>query len=86
MQLCEPITATVILPFIFRLVNEMGVTKGNEDKTGYYSGIIVRSFLVPLDLLTSITINRNRPSISSRLSSSYNGGDYQTRSAANQSC
>ena len=49
MQLCEPITATVIFPFIFRLVNEMGVTKGNEDKTGYYSGIIVCSFFFPLE-------------------------------------
>ena len=45
MQFCEPITATVIFPFVFQLVNETGVTKGNEDKTGYYAGIIVRSFL-----------------------------------------
>lgn len=45
MQLCEPITATIIFPFVFRLVNETGVTKGNEDRTGYYSGIIVCSFL-----------------------------------------
>ncbi len=43
MQFCEPITATVIFPFVFRLVNETGVTKGNEDRTGYYAGIIVRS-------------------------------------------
>ena len=46
MQLCEPITATVIFPFVFRLVNETGVTKGNEDRTGYYSGIIVCYFLL----------------------------------------
>ena len=45
MQLCEPITATVIFPFIFQLVNETGVTQGNEDRTGYYAGIIVCSFL-----------------------------------------
>ena len=45
MQFCEPITATVIFPFVFQLVNETGVTKGNEDRTGYYAGIIVRSFL-----------------------------------------
>jgi MFS family permease len=44
MQFCEPITATVIYPFIFQLVNETGITKGKEDKTGYYAGIIVRSF------------------------------------------
>jgi len=45
MQFCEPITATVIFPFIFQLVNETGVTNGNEDRTGYYAGIIVRIFL-----------------------------------------
>ena len=50
MQFCEPITATVIFPFVFRLVNETGITKGKEDRTGYYAGTIVRSFLVPLDL------------------------------------
>jgi len=46
MQFCEPITATVIFPFVFRLVNETGVTTGNEDRTGYYAGIIVCSFLL----------------------------------------
>ena len=45
MQFCEPITATVIFPFVFQLVNETGVTKGNADRTGYYAGIIVRLFL-----------------------------------------
>ena len=45
MQFCEPITATVIFPFVFQLVNETGVTKGNADRTGYYAGIIVRPCL-----------------------------------------
>ena len=44
-QFCEPVAATVVLPFVFRLVNETGVTQGNEDRTGYYAGIIVRFFL-----------------------------------------
>jgi hypothetical protein len=44
MQFCEPIAGAVILPFVFRLVNETGVTQGGEDKTGYYAGIIVRAF------------------------------------------
>jgi len=43
MQFCEPIAGAVILPFVFRLVNETGVTQGDEDKTGYYAGIIVRA-------------------------------------------
>ena len=50
MQFREPLTATVIFPFVFRLVNETGVTKGNEDRTGYYAVIILRSFLLPLGL------------------------------------
>jgi len=53
MQFCEPITATVIFPFIFRLVNETGITKGNEDRTGYYAGIIVCPFLLA-SLYTSL--------------------------------
>jgi hypothetical protein len=48
MQFCEPLTATVIFPFIFRLVNDTGVTEGNEDKTGYYAGIIVRPLFLRL--------------------------------------
>lgn len=43
MQFCEPIAADLILPFLFRLVNETGITQGSEDRTGYYAGIIVRS-------------------------------------------
>ena len=46
MQFCEPIAAVVIFPFVYRLVNETGVTQGREDRTGYYAGIIVRSFLL----------------------------------------
>ena len=46
MQFCEPVAATVVLPFVFRLVNETGVTQGNEDRTGYYAGIIVRFYFL----------------------------------------
>ena len=34
MQICEPITATVIFPFVFWLVNEMGVTRGTKTEQG----------------------------------------------------
>ena len=43
MQICEPIAADLILPFLFRMVNETGITQGSEDRTGYYAGIIVCS-------------------------------------------
>lgn len=39
-QLTEPVTATLIYPFIAIAVS--GFTQGDEKKTGYYAGIIVR--------------------------------------------
>ena len=41
-QFAEPITALVIYPFINQFVGETGITNGDERKTGYYAGIIVR--------------------------------------------
>lgn len=40
-QFCEPVTATVIYPFVVKLVRETGITGGNDAKTGYYAGCIV---------------------------------------------
>jgi hypothetical protein len=40
-QLAEPITATVIYPFIPQFIADTGITGGDEKKTGYYAGIIV---------------------------------------------
>jgi hypothetical protein len=40
-QFSEPVTATVIYPFVNQLVRETGVTRGDERKTGYFAGIIV---------------------------------------------
>jgi hypothetical protein len=42
-QFAEPITSTVIYPFINQFVRETGITRGDEKKTGYYAGIIVRT-------------------------------------------
>ncbi|KAF4618794.1 hypothetical protein D9613_010002 [Agrocybe pediades] len=44
LQLAEPITGTVIYPFINQLVRETGVTGGDEKRTGYYAGIIESAF------------------------------------------
>ena len=38
----EPIAGLVIYPFINQFVRETGITGGDERKTGYYAGIIVR--------------------------------------------
>lgn len=43
-QFGEPITATVIYPFVVQLVQDTGITGGDEAKTGYYAGFIVRIF------------------------------------------
>ncbi|KAG6849613.1 hypothetical protein H0H93_006896 [Arthromyces matolae] len=45
-QFAEPITATVIYPFINQFVRDTGVTKGDERRTGYYAGIIESTFFI----------------------------------------
>ena len=40
-QFAEPITATVIYPFINQFVRETGITGGDERNTGYFAGMIV---------------------------------------------
>ncbi|KAF9262451.1 MFS general substrate transporter [Marasmius fiardii PR-910] len=42
----EPVTATVIYPFIPAFVRRTGITKGDEKKTGYYAGIIESLFFM----------------------------------------
>ena len=44
LQLAEPVTSTVIYPFVNQLVRQTGVTGGDERKTGYFAGLIVRPF------------------------------------------
>ena len=39
-QISEPISATVVYPFLPDFVRKTGITGGDETKTGYYSGII----------------------------------------------
>ncbi|KAL0569629.1 hypothetical protein V5O48_012338 [Marasmius crinis-equi] len=42
----EPVTAQVIYPFIPAFVLRVGITNGDEKKTGYYAGIIESLFFV----------------------------------------
>ncbi|KAH8823947.1 major facilitator superfamily domain-containing protein [Flagelloscypha sp. PMI_526] len=43
-QICEPITALVIYPFVNQLVRSTGVVGDDEKRTGYYAGIIESLF------------------------------------------
>jgi len=38
----EAVTSTVIYPFVNDLIRALGITGGDEKKTGYYVGVIVR--------------------------------------------
>ncbi|KAG8721454.1 hypothetical protein FRC08_012800 [Ceratobasidium sp. 394] len=44
--LAEPITSSVIYPFITELVATLGVTHGDDRKVGYYAGIIESIFFL----------------------------------------
>ncbi|EAU85271.2 hypothetical protein CC1G_10057 [Coprinopsis cinerea okayama7 len=46
LQICEPITSLSILPYINQLINELGITGGDEKKVGYYAGLIESLFFV----------------------------------------
>ncbi|KZT73545.1 MFS general substrate transporter [Daedalea quercina L-15889] len=43
-QLAEPITSTVIYPFVNQQVRKTGITGSDEDRTGYFAGLIESSF------------------------------------------
>ncbi len=58
LQLAEPITSTVIYPFVNQLVRETGITSGDERKTGYFAGLIVSALVLYLSLLTMHVAHR----------------------------
>ncbi|KAF8888464.1 major facilitator superfamily domain-containing protein [Gymnopilus junonius] len=45
-QLAEPMSSQVIYPFINKLVGELPITGGDEEKIGYYAGLIESLFFV----------------------------------------
>ncbi|KAF8634140.1 hypothetical protein AX15_001045 [Amanita polypyramis BW_CC] len=45
-QFAEPVTATVIYPFINQFVGETDITGGDERRTGYYAGILQSVFFL----------------------------------------
>ncbi|KAJ7595203.1 major facilitator superfamily multidrug-resistance, DHA1 sub-family [Mycena floridula] len=46
LQFSEPISATVIYPFIPQFVRKTGITQGDDSRTGYYAGIIESIFFL----------------------------------------
>jgi hypothetical protein len=40
-QFAEPITATVIYPFVNQFVRDTGIVGGDDRKVGYFAGIVV---------------------------------------------
>ncbi|GJJ13589.1 hypothetical protein Clacol_007845 [Clathrus columnatus] len=45
-QLAEPITAHIILPFIVQLIQDTGVTNGDITRVGYYTGLVESLFFL----------------------------------------
>ncbi|KAG6916781.1 hypothetical protein DXG01_005363 [Tephrocybe rancida] len=45
-QFAEPLTSTVVLPFVNQFVRDTGVTGGDERKTGYYAGLLGTAFFL----------------------------------------
>ncbi len=54
--LAEPISSTVIYPFVNQFVRDTGITKGDEKRTGYYAGMLVLSFKTVQGGQTSLNI------------------------------
>ncbi|KAJ8692199.1 hypothetical protein PTI98_009534 [Pleurotus ostreatus] len=46
LQGAEPLTSSIIFPFVNQAVRESGITGGDETKTGYYAGAIESVFFV----------------------------------------
>ena len=84
----EPVTATVIYPFINQFIRETGITNGNEAKTGYYAGIIVRQ--PPATSVEQqcwfMLLIRNPFSFSRSVWLWYNGATSQTASVEDPYC
>ncbi|KAJ7056720.1 major facilitator superfamily multidrug-resistance, DHA1 sub-family [Mycena amicta] len=56
-QFSEPVTALVIYPFIVQFIRDIGITGGDESKTGYFAGIIESVFFLA-ECLTVVWFGR----------------------------
>lgn len=57
-QVSEPVTCTVIYPFVNDLIRSLGINHGDETKTGYYVGVVVRTVRSKAG---SLVLKRYRP-------------------------
>ncbi|KAF9499985.1 MFS general substrate transporter [Pleurotus eryngii] len=46
LQLCEPLTSQSIYPYINQLIRDLGVTGGDEQKVGFYAGLVESLFFL----------------------------------------
>ncbi|KAG9225178.1 hypothetical protein CCMSSC00406_0007411 [Pleurotus cornucopiae] len=51
LQGSEPLTSSIIFPFVNRAVRESGITGGDETKTGYYAGAITHPDIISREKL-----------------------------------
>jgi len=56
-QVCEPMTAESIYPYINQLVSELDITGGDKRKVGYYAGLLFSLFFVT-EAMTVLYWNR----------------------------
>lgn len=68
-QFAEPVTATVVYPFIVQLVRDTGIAGGVEARNGYYAGFIVRAnrMLMVFRNTTEFDLYRNQYSMRLKL-------------------
>ncbi|KAI9574045.1 MFS general substrate transporter [Boletus coccyginus] len=50
--IAEPISSLYIIPFINQLIGELGITRGDDRKIGYYAGLIESLFFVAQAITT----------------------------------
>ncbi|TFY69229.1 hypothetical protein EVG20_g3235 [Dentipellis fragilis] len=46
LQMAEPMTSQCIYPFVNQLIRDLGITHGDEEKVGYYAGLIEALFFL----------------------------------------
>jgi hypothetical protein len=79
-MLAEPISSTVIYPFVNQFVRDTGVTDGDESKVGHYAGLLVR--LPTYARLARLTpTSRSQPSSLRNAPLFSNGAGFLIRSA-----
>lgn len=83
-QIAEPLSGTVIYPFLPEFVRRTGITGGDEAMTGYYSGIIVDITVLRLHIGTRLISFRDLCFFSLNVLACFTGAERQTCTDAGQ--